>query len=132
MRRPIGTILLLVVFFGAVMLLPREADALKRPAPRYLVVAAVKHRAPAKGSVERRAWVICRVWGAAHCRGALNVAWCESGLRPWARNGQYLGIWQMGSSERARFGHGSNAWSQTRAAKAYWRLSGWRPWQCRP
>jgi len=63
---------------------------------------------------------------------ALGVAWCESRFRTWARNGQYLGLFQMGSSERARFGHGDTALEQARAAKRYYDLSGWSPWQCLP
>lgn len=65
-------------------------------------------------------------------RDALRVAWCESRFRPWARNGQYQGVFQMGSSERARFGHGRSALQQARAAHRYFRLAGWRPWQCMP
>ena len=34
---------------------------------------------------------------------------CESGLRTDAQNGQYLGLFQMGSSERRIYGHGSTA-----------------------
>ncbi len=63
---------------------------------------------------------------------AVNVARCESGLRTWAQNGQYEGLFQMGSYARARYGHGSDAWTQARAAFAYFRDSGysWRPWTC--
>lgn len=61
---------------------------------------------------------------------AFNVAACETGntFNIWARNGQYLGLWQMGSSERRRFGHGNNPWDQAKAAHKYWKISGWRPW----
>jgi len=67
-----------------------------------------------------------------HAEEALVVAWCESRFRTWARNGQYLGLFQMGSSERARFGHGDTALAQARAAKRYFDVSGWSPWQCLP
>jgi hypothetical protein len=65
---------------------------------------------------------------------AVRVASCESGLSVWARNGQYLGLFQMGSHERAVYGHGWDAWSQSRAAYRYFRDSGydWSPWACKP
>ena len=49
---------------------------------------------------------ICAVFGD-YCQEAVAVAWCESRLRPTAQNGQYLGLFQMGSYERQLFGHGS-------------------------
>ncbi len=65
---------------------------------------------------------------------AIRVASCESRLSIWARNGQYLGLFQMGSYARARYGHGWNAWAQARAAHRYFVASGrsWGPWQCKP
>jgi hypothetical protein len=73
--------------------------------------------------------VICRVFGS-YCREALTVARCESNLQTWARNGQYLGLFQMGSYERRLFGHGPNARQQARAALRYFVRSGrdWSPW----
>lgn len=64
---------------------------------------------------------------------ALRVSWCESRLQTTASNGQYLGIFQMGSSERAKYGHGSSALAQARAAYRYFVASGrdWSPWSCR-
>jgi hypothetical protein len=46
---------------------------------------------------------ICVTFGR-HCGEALRVAWCESRFNVWARNGQYVGIFQMGSHERPRRG----------------------------
>lgn len=65
---------------------------------------------------------------------ALDVAWCESRYNIWAENGQYLGLFQMGSSERQLFGHGTTAYEQAVAAERYFIQSGrdWSPWQCRP
>ncbi len=65
---------------------------------------------------------------------AVAVAQCESRLSTWAQNGQYLGLFQMGSYARSRYGHGSDAWTQARAAYAYFRASGyrWGPWSCKP
>lgn len=76
---------------------------------------------------------ICVTFGS-YCSQALRVARCESGFNIWARNGQYLGLFQMGSHERATYGHGYNAWAQARAAYRYFVASGrdWSPWQCKP
>ena len=71
-------------------------------------------------------------------RRAFDVAWCESRFKTAARNGQYLGLFQMGADERTRFGHGPDPWSQARAARRYFNYAlrvsgyGWRPWECRP
>jgi hypothetical protein len=75
---------------------------------------------------------ICNVFGA-YCQEAIAVAWCESRLHTTAQNGQYLGLFQMGSNERGLFGHGSSAHAQARAAHRYFVLSGrdWSPWGCR-
>jgi hypothetical protein len=80
--------------------------------------------------VDRRACIIRRVFGPVHGSKAVDVAWCESRLDPRARNGQYRGVFQMGSSERARFGHGRTVFAQARAAKRYHQISGWSPWTC--
>lgn len=72
---------------------------------------------------------ICYFWHP--CDGALRVARCESGLSTGAANGQYEGLFQMGSSERSRYGSGSSAWDQARAAHAYYSAAGgWGPWTC--
>jgi len=75
---------------------------------------------------------ICGVFGR-YCRQALSVARCESRLSTHARNGQYLGLFQMGSDERRLFGHGRTAHQQALAAHRYFVLSGrdWSPWSCR-
>lgn len=74
--------------------------------------------------------IICAVFGP-NCSKAQSVALCESHFSVYARNGQYLGIFQMGSNERARFGGSSfDAWDQVRAAYAYFSVSGWTPWAC--
>lgn len=67
---------------------------------------------------------------------AVEVSRCETGGTFWpgSHNGQYLGIFQMGSSERARYGDYSDAYGQARAAYAYFLASGsdWSPWECQP
>ena len=74
---------------------------------------------------------ICAVF-ADDCRAALAVARCESHLQTTARNGQYLGLFQMGSYERQLFGHGPSAHEQAVAAHRYFVRSGrdWSPWSC--
>jgi hypothetical protein len=75
---------------------------------------------------------ICVVFGD-YCQEAVAVASCESHLSPSARNGQYLGLFQMGSYERQLFGHGETAHAQAVAAHRYFVRSGrdWSPWSCR-
>lgn len=77
---------------------------------------------------------ICHVFGA-YCTQAIAVARCESGpgMTPRAHNGQYLGAFQMGSSERRLYGHGPTVLEQARAAWRYFVRSGrdWSPWSCR-
>lgn len=67
---------------------------------------------------------------------AIRVAGCETGgtYSTTARNGQYLGLYQMGSWERRTYGHGSTALAQTRAAYRYFVATGrdWSPWECKP
>lgn len=76
---------------------------------------------------------ICWVFGE-DCREAVAVARCESTMRPTAQNGQYLGLFQMGSWERSLFGHGQTPLEQARAAHRYFVRSGsdWSPWTCKP
>lgn len=129
----IGIVLLVLIATTILALaVVADADAARNPAPSSIVAAAHRPLPPRRGTTGRRAWAICHVFGSRRCRAALNVAWCESGLRTTARNGQYRGIFQMGSSERARFGHGSSTWAQARAAFRYHSLVGWRAWECRP
>jgi hypothetical protein len=67
------------------------------------------------------------------CHAAVAVAWCESRLHTQARNGQYLGLFQMGATARQLFGHGPTAHDQAVAAHKYFVRSGrdWSPWSCR-
>ena len=97
----------------------READA-----ERQRLLTAFE-RSPEKA--------ICHVFGS-YCRQALQVARCESGVQTSAQNGQYLGLFQMGSSERRIFGHGESAVEQAQAAYRYFVRSGrdWSPWSCKP
>jgi hypothetical protein len=67
---------------------------------------------------------------------AIRVVNCETGgtFDPDARNGQYLGLFQMGTRERALYGDGPTPLEQARAAYVYFVVSGrdWSPWSCKP
>jgi hypothetical protein len=75
--------------------------------------------------------VICSVFGA-HCSEALRVAWCESRLNVYARNGQYLGLFQEGEFARSHYGFGWTASAQAESAYRYFLDAGWSPWACKP
>jgi hypothetical protein len=75
--------------------------------------------------------IIMEVFGPSVGGFAQSVAKCESHFHTWATNGQYYGIFQMGSHERSIYGgSSSNPWEQVRAAHAYYLDAGWGPWQC--
>ena len=76
---------------------------------------------------------ICAAFGR-YCDQAVKVAWCEGRYKTYAQNGQYLGTFQMGSSERRRYGHSSTVRGQDAAAARYFFASGadWSPWECKP
>lgn len=62
-------------------------------------------------------------------RKAVQVFRCESHLKTTARNGQHLGIGQLGKAERARYGHGEDAETQINAAYELFLARGWNPWR---
>lgn len=82
---------------------------------------------------ERARQAVLDVWPKAYEQAALAVAWCESRWYRSAKNGQFLGIFQMGAHERRTYGHGTGAYAQARAALRYFRATGsdWSPWSCR-
>lgn len=90
---------------------------------------------PASGGYrERNAAIIHKVFGR-YGSQAVRVARCESGLTIGARNGQYLGLFQVsGHWRRTVPGWGWDAWSQARHAYRVFRLTGsdWSHWSCRP
>jgi hypothetical protein len=110
---------------------PRAAMPV-RPSAQKREAATVRRLAALRNAPPRRA--ICHVFGRRYCGQAIRVAYCESRLRTTARNGQYLGLFQMGSSERRLFGHGRSAFEQSKAAHRYFVRSGrdWSPWSCKP
>ncbi|HXF97414.1 MAG TPA: hypothetical protein VNJ46_02250 [Gaiellaceae bacterium] len=120
---------------------PAARRALRRAERRLARLAreiAALRRAIARREARRRLArspraAICSVFGR-YCRQALAVAWCESRLSTTARNGQYVGLFQMGAYERRLFGHGETALAQAVAAYRYFVRSGrdWSPWGCKP
>lgn len=102
---------------------------LKRKKAAYRHWLRVKDARPAGGSVNT---IICRVFGSGECGEATRVAYCESRDRLDAVNGQYEGIFQMGSHERATYatiGY-STVYEQVVAAHNYFVAAGWGPWSC--
>lgn len=76
--------------------------------------------------------LICVVFGPAECSEGRRIAWGESRDETWAANGQYLGLFQLGSGERASYatiGY-SSAYQQIVAAHNLYRARGWEPWTC--
>lgn len=71
-------------------------------------------------------------------RGELAaVAWCESTHRPWARNGQYRGLLQLGPIFNSTPYRGLDVFSpyvNVLAGAYIWRTGGrsWAPWECSP
>lgn len=67
---------------------------------------------------------------------AIRVSHCETGgtFSVYAQNGQYRGLFQMGSRERAKYGDSYTAYGQSVAAHRYFIDSGsdWSPWTCKP
>lgn len=108
-----------------------------------IVVLGVVLATPAAHALSKQE-VIRRVFareGPSVALQAVHVAGCESAgdptgrvLRPWATNGQYLGLFQLGAPVRERFLRGPwfGAWANARAALALWRSSGrsWQQWSC--
>ena len=90
---------------------------------------ATGQTAQATSNYQQALQAVCYYFGA-NCATAMRIVRCETGgtYSPWASNGQYLGIFQMGSSERARYGHGNNVWAQAKAAYAYYKVAGFGPW----
>jgi hypothetical protein len=109
-----------------------RADAARARAQRERSARAARQRTLAhlRNSPVK---AICHVFRN-YCGQALRVARCESGYRTNAQNGQYLGMFQMGVTERRLFGHGQSALDQARAAYRYFVRSGrdWSPWSCKP
>ena len=110
-----------------------RADAARSRAQLERRRIVVRHHRLMRRVAKSPVKAICFVFGD-YCGEALRVARCESGYRTTAQNGQYLGMFQMGTSERRLFGHGPTPLAQARAAYRYFVRSGrdWSPWSCKP
>ena len=80
-------------------------------------------------------------WKIAKCESTANAASAYSrkhGKGRWAKNGQYIGIFQMGTGERKTYGWysvGAPAIVQAAAARRLHKARGWSPWSpygCKP
>jgi hypothetical protein len=117
--------LLTAITLGAVAVAEGEAAAMRRVRAPY----------PRMGTAPGLEAAIRANWPAHLHRQALNVGWCESRGKANARNGQYRGIFQMGRREWATYGRGGNPFNShhnAAAAYRYYKVAGWRPWECRP
>lgn len=138
MQKHLNILIVIVSTMIVISIASEQARAVVDPAPVFYKRAAKQTTPPRKGSKARTAWIICKVFGRKYCNAALDVAWCESDYVLHAKNGQFIGVFQMGSSERKTFGHGKGAWRQAIAAKKYFDYSvkhngdGFHPWSCKP
>jgi hypothetical protein len=100
-----------------------------------LLVLALPAQASRGRDVAKVQYIIRYVFGP-YGDQAVRVSGCETGGTFWpgSHNGQYLGLFQMGASERRRYGHSPSAWGQAISAYRYFVASGrdWSPWSCRP
>lgn len=90
--------------------------------------------ADAKAKREPVQVTICRVFGP-HCYEALRVSWCESRWHTWARNGSYLGLFQVSEHWRRTVpGWGPTPLQQARHAYRVFLKTGanWSHWECSP
>jgi hypothetical protein len=128
----LGSLMIIILAITIVLLLivTSDADAHYKPG-RHNAIHAIQK-------------AFC---GKAHrsCREgkeAVEVVECEAAQywdqdRPQeAKNGQYEGMFQMGTEERKKWGHGPDPWKQAIAAFRYYVASGrdWSPWdpRCQP
>jgi hypothetical protein len=90
------------------------------------------HRRPAPAAVVPSVRLVARRYGF-DPDGMLRVARCESNLQRTATNGQYLGLFQLGSFARARYldGAWADSYANALAAARYAKeAGGWGPWTC--
>lgn len=122
-------------------LLERRYWALERQAGRLGAEVRRLRRLAARRQLEARMGTVAtiRLVFLGHEDEAVRVASCETGgtFSPWATNGQYKNIFQMGESERRQYGWhtaGSPVLVATLAAYRYFLASGsdWSPWSCKP
>lgn len=132
-RKPASTAATTKATAGVGLARGRAATARRKEIARRQRIAKQKRARAARLRAQTPEKVICRVFGR-HCDDALVVAHCESRFQTEAQNGQYLGLFQMGSYARELYGHGGSAKRQAEAAFDYFVDSGrdWSPWGCKP
>jgi hypothetical protein len=103
-----------------------------------LCALVITSLARANGNYTAARVAVCHYFGG-YCDQAMRVVRCETGgtYSPWARNGQYVNIFQMGYHERLTYGWhvaGDSPWLAAHAAWRYFVASGysWRAWTCQP
>ena len=120
--KPLMLALVAFIAIGAAACVPRPASAPSGSCFEVACAADAIHLAfPEPGLYEQ----------------ALAVARCESGHRPWAENGQYKGLFQMGSNYYGTLaavndGRWENGVTNALAARVAFDASGWGPWSCKP
>lgn len=129
-------LLILTFLLATLTMATRAAPAPAKydPAPTYLTRAASQSKAPKRGTLERRAWIVCKTWKRKweRCRRVLNVAWCEDRLSPSDLSGAYKGTFQFDEHNVKTYGLGRTMWSQAKAALELWKDRHWAPWSCKP
>ena len=101
-----------------------------------LSIVTVRHPYPADRPAPVAEKIIRDVFPPEMHRWALNVAWCESGMRGTARNGRYTGMYQIGPREWAAHKPRPDARITDRrdnalAALSLYRARGPQPWTCK-
>lgn len=119
------TTILIVLF--AMLIVPTTAHSKQVTLPKYTATQACK--VLYKTHSQQITCILRFVFPKKDVVKARNVSWCESRWNPKARNGQYLGAFQMGKRERSTYGHHYTFEGQSRAARAYHKRSGWNPWK---
>ncbi len=124
MRKTALTMFFLAFPFAILFSMLATADAQAGQRASAAEIRAALRTTPPRtqGTRRYRAWVICAVWRKRGnvtnrtCRTAVHLASCEGGLSPWAKNGQYLGMFQVSSAlQRDYLGFKwGNGWAQAR------------------
>jgi hypothetical protein len=113
----------------------RQRDDLQRRLTRRVLQVKRLERRLANRTASEPVMAIRLVFGP-YADQAISVSSCETGgtFDTNAANGQFLGLFQMGSYARSVYGHGQSALEQVQAAFRYFVASGrdWSPWSCKP
>lgn len=99
-----------------------------------IFVVGCGEAAPPKSDAELAIEMHFGPYGPEVVEQAKRVAMCESTMNPGVTNGQYIGLFQMGSYHYWRFegNNGYDPYVNARAAGGLWLERGWQPWECKP